>query len=83
MSKKQKLIEKLKRRSKNFDYNEAEHLLVLLGFRKSNKGKTSGSRVIFKCGNAHIRLHKPHPQKELSLYQIDELLETLEREGLI
>lgn len=30
-----------------------------------------------------ILLHKPHPQKELKQYQIKQLLERLEQEGLI
>lgn len=39
MSKKQKLIEKLKRRSKNFDYNEAEHLLKSWGLENPTRAK--------------------------------------------
>lgn len=30
-----------------------------------------------------ILLHKPHPRKELLEYQIKQLIETLEQEGLI
>ena len=47
MSKKQKLIDKLKSRSRSFTYEEAVSLLLSLGFQMSNKGKTSGSRVAF------------------------------------
>ena len=51
---------------------------------KSNKGKTRGSRVIF-TSNDHgsILLHKPHPRKELLDYQVKQLREKLEQEGLI
>ena len=51
---------------------------------RSNKGKTSGSRVMF-VNEEHgcILLHKPHPQKELKAYQIKQLIEILEQEGLI
>ena len=83
MSKKQKLIEKLKTRSSNFEYDEAENLLLSLGFKKSNKGKTSGSRVKFTRGDLDIEVHKPHPQKELKPYLIKKILMVLEREGLI
>ena len=83
MSKKQKLIDKLKARSKSFKYDEAESLLISLGFTKSNKGKTSGSRVMFRLKTEKIALHKPHPHKELKPYQIDELLIDLEKAGLI
>ena len=83
MSKKQKLIDKLKSRSRNFEYDEAESLLLSLGFKKSNKGKTSGSKVKFNAGDIDIEFHKPHPQKELKPYQINKILNTLVREGII
>ncbi|MBE6122864.1 MAG: type II toxin-antitoxin system HicA family toxin [Erysipelotrichaceae bacterium] len=84
MSQKDKLIRKLKSRPKDFTYDEAETLLQYLTFRKDNKGKTSGSRVMFvseKYGT--ILLHKPHPRKELPEYQIRQLCTKLEQEGLI
>ena len=83
MSKKQKLIDRLKSRPRNFTYDEAESLLLSLGFTKSNVGRTSGSRVKFHFGNTHIRLHKPHPQKELKKYCIDNMLKKLENGGFI
>ena len=46
--------------------------------------RTSGSRVKFvSATKAPILLHKPHPRKELLEYQIKQLIETLEQEGLI
>ncbi len=84
MSQKDKLIRKLKSRQKDFTYDEAETLLQYLTFRKDNKGKTSGSRVMFvseKYGT--ILLHKLHPRKELPEYQIRQLCTKLEQEGLI
>ena len=83
MSKQQKLIDKLKRRSRSFTFDEAETLLLSLGFVRSNKGKTSGSRVMFVLGRINIPLHKPHPQKELMPYQIRDILDKLEEGGLI
>jgi len=85
MSKQQKLIDKLKRRPRNFTFSEAESLLISLGFLKSNEGKTSGSRVKYThgLGIVEIRLHRPHPQKELKSYQVSELLRQLEKEDLI
>lgn len=56
----------------------------MLCFDYSNKGKTSGSRVIFESeSHGCIMLHKPHPQKELKAYQIKQLIEYLEQEDLI
>lgn len=84
MGKKEKLLLRLKSRPKDFTFDEAESLLQDLGFSRSNKGKTSGSRVMF----AHpehppILLHRPHPRKELLVYQVNQLIEYLEQEGLL
>ena len=83
MSKKQKLIDRLKARSRNFTYDEAESLLLSLGFKKSNKGRTSGSRVVFIKGSIRVEIHKPHPQKELQPYQITDLLTELKNGGFM
>jgi len=82
---KDKLIAKLKSNPKNFTFDEAESLLGYLDYRKSNKGKTSGSRVMFTSDKhkSKILLHKPHPRKDLLEYQIKQLIELLEQEGLI
>ncbi len=85
MSQKDKLISKLKSNPKDFTFNEAESLLNYLSFIRSNKGKTSGSRVIFTSDTykTKIMLHKPHPRKELLEYQVKQLIEQLEQEGLL
>ena len=84
MGQKEKLIRKLKSRPKDFTFDEAETLLNYLTYRRSNKGRTSGSRVIFISDEyAPILLHKPHPRKELLDYQVKQLVEVLEQEGLI
>ena len=85
MSQRDKLIAKLKRVPKNFTFDEADTLLRYLGFSLYNKGKTSGSRVMYRNGdlNLSISLHKPHPQKELKDYQVRQLILFLETEGLI
>ena len=65
MSKKDKLIAKLKSNPKDFTFDEAETLLSYLTYRRYNKGKTSGSRVMFVSDeyNSRIIMHKPHPRK--------------------
>ena len=85
MSKKEKLIEKLKSKNGSFTFDESESLLAYFSYYKSNKGKTSGSRVIFESNSykSKILLHKPHPRKELLEYQVKQLIEKLEQEGLI
>lgn len=69
---------------KDFTFDDAETLLKYLDYVRSNKGKTSGSRVMFiNEEHGSILLHKPHPQKELKSYQIKQLIEILEQEELI
>lgn len=85
MGQKEKLISKLKSSNKSFSFDDAEKLLGYFGYYRSNKGRTSGSRVMFISedhGNK-ILLHKPHPRKELLEYQIKQLIEQLEQEGLL
>ena len=82
MSQKEKLIEKLKSLPKDFTFEDAETLLKYLEYIRSNKGKTSGSRVIFyKDGFPPILLHKPHPQKELSRIRSGSCLKCWNRRG--
>ena len=85
MGQKDKLIQKVKSLPKDFTFDDAEALLGYLGYHRCNKGKTSGSRVMFTSdkNSTKILLHKPHPRKELLQYQIQQLLEQLEQEGLI
>lgn len=79
MSKLEKLLRRLYSKPKDFTYQEVKTLLEQLGFMEDNKGKTSGSRVIFiseKSGN--IELHKPHnSEKTLKPYQIKDIIEKI------
>ncbi len=64
MGQKEKLIRRLKERPRDFTFEEAETLLGYLEFIRSNKGRTSGSRVMFSSPeHGTILLHKPHPQR--------------------
>ncbi len=84
LGQKEKLIERLKARPKDFTFEDAETLLRYFDYRRSNKGRTSGSRVMFLSGkHPPIMLHRPHPRKELLSYQVKQLLEILEQEGLL
>ncbi len=85
MGQKEKLIAKLKSNPRDFTFDEAETLLGHLTFKRSNKGKTSGSRVMFSSDvyQTRIILHKPHPQKELKEYQVKQLIEQLKQEDLL
>lgn len=84
MGKNEKLIERVKGLPKDLTFDEVVRLLSGFGYIQKDKGKTSGSRVIFvheKC--PPILLHKPHPRKELLVYQVRQLVDFLQGEGLI
>ena len=85
MGRKEKMLARLKSIPKDFTFDEVETLLESLGYKKVNKGKTGGSRVMFVNdeSNVKILLHKPHPRKELLEYQVRQLKEQLEQEGLL
>ena len=85
MGQKEKLITRLKSHPRDFTFEEAETLLGYLTFHRDNKGRTSGSRVAFVSEQykTKILLHKPHPRKELLAYQVKQLEEQLEQEGLL
>lgn len=84
MGQKEKLIERLKSKPKTFTFDEAESLLRYFAYERSNKGRTSGSRIMF-VSEEHppIMMHRPHPRKELLEYQVKQLIQILEQEGLL
>ena len=82
MGTKEKLLERLKQKPKDFTFDEAERLLTMLGYEKSNKGKTSGSRILFsKPENLPVFLHRPHPQNALKEYAVKQLISELTKNG--
>lgn len=79
MSRKEKIIKRLKSKPKDFTYEEAKQVLNIFGFNEYNKGKTSGSKVEFINEYNHkIELHKPHPENILKMYQVKKILMLLE-----
>lgn len=82
MGTKEKLIERIKGLPTDFTFDEVARLLNLFGYVKTDKGKTSGSRVLFyKSGKSPVLLHRPHPQKELKRYAVKQVLEELIKNG--
>ena len=78
MSKLEKQIERLKTKPKDYTYDEAKFMLNKMGYIENNKGKTSGSKVVFiNKNNVKIELHKPHPRNILKPYQINLILDKL------
>ena len=85
MGKKEKLIARLKTEPVDFTFDEVETLLGYLGYVKSDKGRTSGSRVMFSLpGTAQvIYLHRPHPGNVLPRYQVKNIVRSLKEADLI
>ena len=84
MGTKDKLIERFKRLPSDFTFDEMERLLAIFGYEKSDKGRTSGSRVIFKNRDGRpIMLHKPHPGNIVKRYAMKQVLDDLIESGLL
>ena len=83
MSKKDKLLQRLLLRPKDFAFDELATLLGHFDYYIANTGKTGGSRVAFTNGDDYIRLHKPHPRNILKPYQIDDIITSLKERELL
>ena len=84
MSKKQKLIEKVLSFNTDISVDELTVFLSYFGYKLSNKGKTSGSRIVFISKTGHkIYFHKPHPGNIVKKAYITEMILSLKLEGLI
>ena len=81
MSTQEKLLERFLKLPKDFTWDELNRLMNKHGYYQNNKGKTSGSRVVFERDNSDISLdlHKPHPRNILKPYQMKDVLEFLKR----
>lgn len=84
MSQLDKILIKIKNNPKSVTFDDMTYFLSALGYNKDNKGKTSGSRVIFiKDEKRIIMLHKPHPQKEMKAYAVRQVIDQLKGYGEI
>jgi hypothetical protein len=81
----EKLLARFLSQPKDFTWDELTTLLRKYGYKQSNKGKTSGSRVVFDSEtiSASLDLHKPHPKPILHLYQMKVVLDFLKRTGIL
>ncbi|ACI97983.1 type II toxin-antitoxin system HicA family toxin [Rhodospirillum centenum] len=84
MSRRDKLVDRLKGRPTDFTWDELVRLLEGLGYSEAPTGRTGGSRRRFVHATAPtIALHKPHPGSIVKMYVIEDLLRVLAEEGLI
>lgn len=83
MSKKDKLVERLLKRPKDFTFDEMESLLSYFGYRSKQGGAGSGVKFIKHGSNEVINFHKPHPSGILKRYVLDQVIEKLGKDGLL
>ena len=81
MSKKDKLIDRLLKKPKDFTFNEMESLLSYLGYELKQGGTGSGVKFIKDGSNEVINFHKPHPSGILKRYVLDQVIEKLRKDG--
>ncbi len=83
MSKLDKAKERILLMPADYSYTELKGLLGKLGYAEHNKGKTSGSRVMFyrESDSRVIMIHKPHPGDIMDKGAIKSLVEFLKRNG--
>lgn len=83
MGTKEKLIERFKSQPNNFTWDELVRLFSIFDYEIGNKGKTSGSRVIFSKGNSCYTAHRPHPGNVVKSYVLKQVLAFLTNNRLI
>ena len=83
MSKKDKLIDRLLKKPKDFTFDEMESLLSYFGYELKQGGAGSGVKFIKDETNEVINFHKPHPNGILKRYVLDQVIEKLRKDGLL
>lgn len=83
MSKKDKLIDRLLKKPKDFTFDEMESLLSYFGYKLKQGGPGSGVKFIKEESSEVINFHKPHPDGILKRYVLDQVIEKLRKDGLL
>jgi len=80
MTKAEKLINRFKKKPKDFSYDELGKLLKLFGYIEK---QGAGSRVVFINSESDhkLKLHKPHQGNILKRYQLDLIENELKSKG--
>ena len=83
MSKKDKLVNRLLGKPKDFTFEEMVSLLSYYGYELKQGGSGSGVKFIKEGSNEVINFHKPHPSGILKRYILDQVVEKLRKDGLL
>lgn len=83
MSRKNKLIEKLLEKPKDFTFDEMKSLLSYFGY-KLKQGRTGSEVKFIKEGsNEVINFYKPNPDGILKRYVLEQVIEKLRKDGFL
>mgnify|MGYP003553451707 FL=1 len=83
MGKKEKVIERLLKKPKDFTFEEMVTLLSYLGYELKRGGTGSGVKFVKDGSNEVINFHKPHPNGILKSYIINQIIDKLRKDGLV
>lgn len=82
MSQHDKLVAEFKACTGPFPYKDVQRLLAGLGYVETS-GKGSGRRFHDPKTGHIIRLHEPHPGKDILFYLVKQIRASLEEKGLL
>lgn len=83
MGKKDKLINRLLKKPKDFTFDEMKSLLLYFGY-ELKQGKTgSGVKFIKEGSSEVINFRRPHPNGVLKQYVLNQVIEKLRKDGLL
>lgn len=83
MSKKDKLIERLLKKPKDFSFDEMVVLLSYFGYKLKQGNSGSGIKFVKENSNEVINFHKPHPNGILKRYVLNQVIEKLRKDGVL
>ena len=83
MGKKEKLIERLLKKPKDFTFEEMVTLLSCFGYELKKGGTGSGVKFVKAGSNEVINFHRPHPNGVLKSYIINQVIDKLRKDGLV
>jgi hypothetical protein len=84
VTRKEKALDRLLSAPSDLSWEDLRRALGVFGYVEHTKGKTAGSRRVFKAdGLPDIRLHAPHNPPVVRRYAIEDVIATPKAEGLI